>query len=583
MQVDTPMSMSLLRIAFSVVVPCVLASALFAQSVPVGSCEPGRASATLETNSVEVGLWNTGQLFYGTTGYGLYLVPKSSGTYPAENGNLWISGVVEDSLRTTIKDSVFGDYWPGPLADADAPPVDCEAHDRMWTVSRDDVLHYYATGEASPDLAEWPAHLGAPVLDGDGIVGNYDLAAGDQPDLVGDAAVWWVMNDAGNEHGYAYRPGTAPLGLEIRVHAFAFEGSPFLTVPSTPLQEATFYRYRFVNRRDVPLDSVYVSLYAFGRTGAAGNDFLGTDSLRHVAYIYNAYPGAIDRYGDRPASWGMQVLRGPVGLGNDRDDDYDGDTDESGERLRLSSSPPAFFLDSLGEYPRSPREWVNVQRGLFPNGDQIYGYGHGVHCFQGCQYCLPGCEIGKPTVFAFPADPSAGEFWSEMNSTGQGHRNGPYYREVVVSTGPFRIEPGESAEILYAMPFARTNHHLESVTALRTIAGGLLAAFGDGVPSRRVEGPPAPPLPTSRSLAPVRPNPGAGGQVALLALPEAAYVDAVVIDALGRRVAVVASGTLAAGERALAIPDGLPPGAYVLRVAVERGQPVSLPFTVVGR
>ena len=42
----------------------------------------------------------------------------------------------------------------------------------------EDVARYNTTGEATPDLAEWPAHLGAPVVDGDGVAGNYDLARG---------------------------------------------------------------------------------------------------------------------------------------------------------------------------------------------------------------------------------------------------------------------------------------------------------------------------------------------------------------------------------------------------------------------
>ncbi len=60
-------------------------------------------------------------------------------------------------------------------------PADCSPFDRIYTVSRDDVAAYYRTGVATDDLRDWPAALGAPVLDGDGDPANYDLAAGDQP------------------------------------------------------------------------------------------------------------------------------------------------------------------------------------------------------------------------------------------------------------------------------------------------------------------------------------------------------------------------------------------------------------------
>ena len=48
-----------------------------------------------------------------------------------------------------------------------APPADCSEYDRIYAVSRDDILTYYATGELTDDLRDWPYQLGAPVIDGD--------------------------------------------------------------------------------------------------------------------------------------------------------------------------------------------------------------------------------------------------------------------------------------------------------------------------------------------------------------------------------------------------------------------------------
>ena len=55
----------------------------------------------------------------------------------------------------------------------------------------------------------------------------------------------------------------------------------------------------------------------------------------------------------------------------------------------------------------------------------------------------------------------------------------------------------------------------------------------------------------------------------MLSLPEAAAVEVGVFDVLGRRVAVLAEGTLGAGEHALRVaPGALAAGTYVVRATV---------------
>ena len=66
------------------------------------------------------------------------------------------------------------------------------------------------------------------------------------------------------------------------------------------------------------------------------------------------------------------------------------------------------------------------------------------------------------------------------------------------------------------------------------------------------------------------PNPTAGGATVPVRLDEAAEVEVAVFDALGRRVAVAATGALSAGEHAVAIDAGaLAPGVYVVRLAAD--------------
>src|SRR5690606_5119024 len=66
----------------------------------------------------------------------------------------------------------------------------------------------------------------------------------------------------------------------------------------------------------------------------------------------------------------------------------------------------------------------------------------------------------------------------------------------------------------------------------------------------------------------VQPNPARRSASVVLTLPEPGEVSISLYDVLGRRVAVLHDGRLAAGEHALPLDvRGLPPGVYVVRVS----------------
>ena len=101
--------------------------------------------------------------------------------------------------------------------------------------------------------------------------------------------------------------------------------------------------------------------------------------------------------------------------------------------------------------------------------------------------------------------------------------------------------------------------------------GRVYAATDAGVWATReavtVAGEAAPEAPAATFGVSVRPNPAAGRVEVVVSLTEAQDVRAVVHDALGREVAVVFAGPLAAGERVLSVDTSRwPPGVYVVRV-----------------
>ena len=549
MPLDTPgRRLRLLAAALATLV------AVPASAQVVGNCAPGRAEADLNINDVQARLFNGGNLFFGNStvaGDG-YLVPKRLGLSPIFDTVLWVGGKVGGELRMASANFTDFEFWPGPLSADGAPPADCAAFDRIYRVSRGDVARYLTTGEATDDLRDWPVELGAPVLDGDGVAGNYNLEGGDEPAISGEQMAWWVMNDAGNEHESSQTP---PIQLEARVEAFA---SPSL-VPA--IDQATFYRYRFTYRGDLPLDSAYVTVYMETDLGDPVDDYVGSDTTLDLGFTYNGdnndIGGLGGGYGANPPALGLNVLRGPVGLPNSRDDDGDGVADEEGERLRMTAFPCwAKTLD-----PQDGVERYNCMQGLWRDGTPLTVGGDGRRA------------DGPITTFSYPGDPVTEQFWSEENVDGEGTNNVPDDRRFFVVTGPFRMAPGATEEFVFALPFARGTDRLDSVVKLREAAAYLQRAYDLGFFEPQRVGTGVEPVSTAAfALSRPAPNPFSASTSFTLTVPEgAATARLAVYDVLGREVAVLAEGVLAPGDHPLTL-DGarLAAGVYFVRLQTQR-------------
>ncbi|MCH7639555.1 MAG: T9SS type A sorting domain-containing protein [Bacteroidetes bacterium] len=523
-----------------------LAAPLFAQTP--GSCELGVAEGDLDVNDVFARVFNTGSLFFGnsTTAGNGYAVPRLTGNSPVFATGLWVGGKVNGQIRVAGARYTRFEFWPGPLnTGATLPnPTDCSAFDRIFVVSREDVARYLRTGEVTDDLRDWPVSWGAPVLDGDGIEDNYNLEGGDQPAIYGDQTAWWVMNDVGNVHE---ETGSNPLGIEVQASAFAAFGNILA------LKQATFYRYVIINRSPNVIDSAYVTLFMDPDLGDALDDWIGSDTTLSMGFVYNGDEND-NVYGIPPAQ-GYQVLLGPVGLPNGRDDDQDGDVDEPGERLGMTAA--TYYCGGCTEPatsdPRTKEEYFNHMRGKWKDGTPIRASGFGYN------------TDGLITTFGFPGDPVTNQCWSAPNDCLGGSLVSSDHR-ILVHSGPFRLEPGESTEAVYALPFALGSDNLDSVTQLRAAAHVTQAAWDTGfLAPQRVEAG-LPPETFHLQVSAPFPNPFTDQATIRYELSEAMVARMVVYDALGREVAVLADGEQQAGAHEVVF-DGvdLAPGTYVVR------------------
>lgn len=443
-----------------------------AQAQTPGSCTLGDAQADLEINNVFARLFNTGSLFFGgtTTNGDGYLVPKASQRSPVYASGIWVGGRVNGELRVAGSRYVNFTFWPGPLDEATGRPVNpssCAAYDRMYTVSRGDISNYEASGATTPDLVDWPVDIGAPVIDGDGNPDNYNLGGGDRPEIIGDQAVYWVMNDVGGPHTVQNTP---PLGIEVQVLAFSFSRSD--AIGST-----TFYRYRIINKSGNTIDDTYLSVFSDPDLGNAVDDLVGYDSNLSMGYVYNA--GNDDTgstgYGSPPPAAGYDFFQGPI-VPDGPDEGTDPDTLGATAFSYFENIPTGPTSD-----PETGEEMYYFMQGLWGDGTPMRARGNGY-----------GDQGGAPiTVFAFPGDPVAGQAWSEVNNDGNGTANAPGDRRFLITTGPWDMQNGESQDIVFGIVFARGNSNLNSITALR--AADLLAQNAYDAGFNLPPPPPAPP------------------------------------------------------------------------------------------
>ena len=413
-----------------------------------GSCQIGRATGTLNVNQVQATVFTTGTLFYGPGDASLYFVPQQSRLSPVYASSVWVAGLVDGELR--VAGTTYGqggtnndyfEFWPGPLND-DATLVnpDCSVYDKIYVVSRTDIQAYDAGGAPTPDLRDWPADLGAPVIDGDGDPDNYNLAGGDRPDIIGDQSLWYILNDVGNLHRTTQ---SEPIGVEVLIQAFSF-------ARDNALGQTTFYKYTINYKGDEPLEEAYLSVFSDPDLGDAGDDFVGVDPEISLGYVYNAdnVDGGANGYGTAPPAVGYDFFQGPL-----VDSDGDGDVDDDDERLGLTSFMYFINGDANRGDPGDAQEYYRIMQGRWSDGTPMTAFGTGYN------------QGGDVTAFAYPGDPVSRNFWSE-EVTGSG-RNVPGDRRFVLSTGPFTINPGDSQEIVFGIVYGRGNNRLSSITALR--------------------------------------------------------------------------------------------------------------------
>ncbi len=432
-------------------------SSLSAQAQSVGTCEQAIGESYMDINNVRARILNNGNLFWRGSPH-VYNIPKGGPSNAIFASGIWMGGLINGQLR--LAGSTYGPYefWAGPLNDDGSPPSDCSVFDRVYKVSKEDLVSFNGSGLATPDLQDWPTGLGAPTLDANGdaidltdqpLVSRVDrvvnLAAGERPAILGDQMLWWVMNDRGNQHT---RTDTPAMGVEVHGTAFAFN-------TSGAIGNTTFYKYRILYKGTVPLENTYMGLFSDPDLGKFDDDYVGSDTTLGLGFVYNADNDdeGGEGYGAAPPAAGYDFFQGPLVNDNGIDDDGDGQIDEEDERLKMTSF--TFYNNTRGLQgdPDNGADMYNYMSGRWKDGQRITLGGSGRNF------------SNIPTSFMFPGNPP--EFWSEFNSDGIGSAIAPADRRFVMATGPFSVKPNDEQTLVFGIITSFGNDNLDSVRQMK--------------------------------------------------------------------------------------------------------------------
>ncbi|MEO0858406.1 MAG: T9SS type A sorting domain-containing protein [Bacteroidota bacterium] len=499
------------------------------------SCEDGTARTTLSGANVETGLWIDGSIGLENATTPTYFVPRGTTQSPLFVASLWVGGQIGGETRTAAALYTAFEFWPGPLGDDAQPLGDCAQYDRIWSVSQDDVAAFEAGGAATADLRAWPTGLGAATVDATGapVVPTsrgqvIDLDAGERPVVYGTQTAFWVMNDVGNEHVYT---GSAPLGIEVQVTASAFDTGV------AAFDNATVYRYRIVNRNTAPIEAGHASFWTDFDLGTFWDDYVGSDSLRHMAFVYNGQ-ATDEEYGTPPA-FGVDVLSGAASV---------------------------IFPYKSGPFPTSesaqgPDEHYQFMQGRWRDGSPVTEQGFGFD------------TDGASVAWMYPGDPVAQDFWSLENIDGNGTEAAFGDMRGLANSPAFDLAPGDAYQFDVALLFAQGTDRLDSVAELRRASDRIQAAydagllFGGGSPVSAEE------APQDRAFeVTVYPNPIRDHAAVAFQIETPSEVRVRVVDVLGRTVATIRRASVAAGVHRVSLPGDLASGTYVVEVATNRAR-----------
>lgn len=345
------------------------------------------------------------------------------------------------------------------------------------------------------DWKNWPVALGAPYLERNGkagyqappafganfnvdslIAGNYDEPGVGDPNTPADQVMWTAYNDLDKAQSLRFE-GSEPQGIEIQVTTWGYKRTD-------AMGNCYFKRVKLTNKGGVDLgagtfgafylDSMYVCQWSDIDLGDAADDLAGCDSARSMAYVYNG--NAVDKtfakFGLAPPSSGYDFLAGPTVTSAGDSAVVDFKRVYGKKNLPMSgfsyfSAGSPYSDPGFANYPSGTGQWWNMLRGYAPLGTitdppVVYAYP----------------SFHYPTKFPLSGDPTKGIVTGNfVDGAGTSSSFVMGDRRILLNTGPFNLDPGESQEVYVGFVVGIGADRLSSVSVMKASDNAVQQTF----------------------------------------------------------------------------------------------------------
>jgi hypothetical protein len=463
-------------------------------------CDLGSSRFDMDVNNVRATLLGSGAVW--RNGNGGYIIPKvvvgssQKAVSAIYAGGVWVGGKAPGGVlkiaATTYQSGTATDWWAGPLTrDGQTDKQTCVRWDRHFTVLGSEIDEHIrktqlaeANGttldcsQVPTSIRSWPSRGNREFfrlngfelpLDDQGLAkffdkngnGLYEPCLGDYPiiDVRGcesrdkqpsppSQMVFWIYNDNGNVHTQSAR--STPIQMEVQVQAFSY-------ARNDQLNDMTFQRYKLINRAVSDIDSCYFAMWADPDLGCSDDDFIGCDTTRSLAYVYNydeidgtnpgssVCAGGVNTYGAKIPLLGIDYFRGPRGRvrkpgGVDTLVELGMTSFTYANNGGSSPTPPPGTTD-----PATAVEYYRYITGFWRDGTPYTRGGTGYN---------PGST--DYIKYAFPDAPNVrgANKWSMCNDNLT-----PADRRTLQATGPLTLKPGDVNELIIGVPFVADVAH----------------------------------------------------------------------------------------------------------------------------
>ncbi len=371
---------------------------------------------------------------------------------------LFFGGKYNDEIRVNGSNYRHG-FSPGIILENGMPDIPQRSEYKIYKSKKNWELlpEGKEKSRLKYDYNNWPADLGAPVIDRDND-GIYTPGVDDN--VLGDEAFFYVNNSADVELS-ANVYGSPPVPLEFQTTIWGYN--------QERLEDVVFKKYKIINKGDVPITDMYLSYWTDDDLGFAGDDYVGVDTSLNLGYTYNGDEYDDWFYGSQPPAVGHMMVQGPKVQATMEDSAWFNSGWHKGYLNKGLNSFISFVKDP--GYPNFGAPYQSEYAGT----EQMYNYMRG--------FTIYGTPILAPnnndtTHFMVAGDPVSGNGWYE----GPGWPDGPTRgdKRYMESSGPFTLAAGDTQEVAYAILMARGSDRLNSITKLREKAA-FIQNFYNGI------------------------------------------------------------------------------------------------------